>query len=282
MGTNSQDLIVLDSTPTGNTVAPQRIAAPTDGQSSDATNPVDPFSADVPERKEDRRKALLMHHKRFWTQLVGWGVKIIAAALSIPLLYVFAKSQLASCAGHPLSPISCKLSVTGPFLMPFFLFVLLLGNFVYHVWHYHQWEVAMSNAREFADRKIIAKGWTDVFSIYVRTKRRSYHVVAWGLIAFLYAFAGSAINIGEAVNSTAFSALLWLPLLLNTIAGILLLVLAYLLGSSYLPGDVIVRHTLALIIYAVSNITDPNLARRQAAQEADQFVRTNPWWFYAH
>ncbi len=139
----------------------------------------------------------------------------------------------------------------------------------------------MGQAQQFTNRENVAKGYTELFSIYVRTKRRSYHLMAWALVALIYAFEGIALDASHLMTPAAGHLVYWLPESFSALIGIALLFLSYLIGSAYLPGDVIVRHTLALIIYAVSNLTDPNLARRQAASEADQFVRTNPWWFYA-
>jgi hypothetical protein len=139
----------------------------------------------------------------------------------------------------------------------------------------------MGHAQQFTNRENVARGYTELFSIYVRTKRRSYHLQTWALVAFLYAFVGLIVVMSSVPAAMQGHMVYWLPEAMSLAAGSALLVLAYYVGSTYLPGDVIVRHTLALIIYAVSNITDPNLARRQAAKESEHFVRTNPWWFYA-
>ncbi len=253
-----------------------------DGQASGGTDSADPFAAEVPERPEDHKLALQKHHWRFWVQLVGWGVKALLAAVSFPLLYNYTMSQFASCGSALLQKANCHIALAGSFLPPLILLSLLGFNFVFHIRAHIGWDVAMGKAQQFTNRQNVAEGYTDLFSIYVRTKRRSYHVMAWGLLALLYALVGTIVNLSAAVNYAALSSVYWIPSTIDALTGVLLLWLAYALGSSYLPGAVVVRHTLALIIYAVSNITDPNLARRQAAQEADQFVRKNPWWFYTH
>jgi hypothetical protein len=238
-------------------------------------------STAIPERREDHKYALRKHLQRFHVQLIGWGLKIAVAAASVPLFMAYAQYQSGLCHDALRHSTGCRLVLASQFIPTLLFLGLLIVNFIYHLWQYHRWEVAMANAKEFADRESVAKGWTEVFSIYVRSKRRSYHVMTWGLIAVLYAIIGLA---GEAVvlsHGTSVS-ISWFVPLANAVAGCGLLFVSYLLGTAYLPGDVIVRHTLALLIYAISNITDPNLAKHQAAQEADEFVRTNPWWFYSH
>jgi len=239
------------------------------------------FGTAVPERESDHKIAFRMHRRRFYMQALGWSAKILAAAISVPLLVTYARYQTAMCHVPFRHSAGCRLVIASQFIPVLIFFVLLLGNFIYHVWQYHRWEVAMANAKEFADRESVANGWTDVFSIYVRTKRRSYHVMTWGLLALLYAVVSVAGDTVVLTHGTAVS-LSWMVPIANLFLGAGLLVVAYFLGSAYLPGDVIVRHTLALLIYAISNITDPNLAKHQAAQEADEFVRANPWWFYSH
>jgi len=256
-------------------------SADTTDNASDGAHAANPFSATIPERTADHRVALRKHLQRFYGEVVGWGTKIVVAAASFPLLQAYAKYQSEACQAALRHSTSCRVILASQFIPTVVFLAILIGNFVYHVWQYHRWEVAMANAKEFADRESVAKGWTDVFSIYVRSKRRSYHVMTWGLLALVYALVG-LVGDGVVLAHGAIVSISWINPIANIVIGGLLLLVAYVLGSAYLPGDVIVRHTLALLIYAISNITDPNLAKRQAAQEADEFVRANPWWFYSH
>jgi hypothetical protein len=234
-----------------------------------------------PARSEDRKRARHQHHRRFLVQLFGWGAKIAAAAIVYPLLALYTSLNLAACQERSIVSIGCESAAVAFFIPPLALFVLLFGNWLWHFLRHHAWEVAMGNAQQFTNRENVARGYTELFSIYVRTKRRSYHLQTWALVGFLYAFTGAMIAMSAVPAAMQAHVVYWLPEALSAAAGLGLMALAYCVGSAYLPGDVIVRHTLALIIYAVSNITDPNLARRQAAKESDHFVRTNPWWFYA-
>jgi len=234
-----------------------------------------------PARKEDIKRARHQHHRRFLVQVLGWGAKIGAAAIIYPLLALYTSQNLATCHGRSLASAGCESAALIFFIPPLALFALLFGNWLWHFLRHHAWEVAMGHAQQFTNRENVARGYTELFSIYVRTKRRSYHLQTWALVAFLYAFTGLAIVLSAVPAGMQGHVIYWLPEALSIVAGLALMVLAYYVGSAYLPGDVIVRHTLALIIYAVSNITDPNLARRQAAKESEHFVRTNPWWFYA-
>lgn len=250
------------------------------GQQAGMSNSAD---VEVPERPEDRKKAVEQHRRRFWVQFGGWGLKILLAAASIPLLYAYTKYQFDLCGSALSQTIGCRNSVVGSFLLPLLLLAPIIDDSIFHYKQKNQkFNVAQEKAQEFTNRRNVAEGYTDLFSIYVRTKRRSYHVMAWGIIALLYALVGITIDVREAViHGTILSIVYWLPPFIYLIASRVLFHIAYKLGSEYLPGDVIVRHTLALIIYAVADIADPSLVRRQAAEEADQFVRNNPWWFYS-
>jgi len=239
------------------------------------------FAGMVAERNEDRRHARAMHRRRFVVQLAGWGAKILLAAAAFPLLLTYSKFYLAMCNRASFGSVGCGVSTLLFFTPPLALAILLGGNWLWHFLRHHAWEVAMGQAQQFTNRENVARGYTELFSIYVRTKRRSYHLTAWALVALVYAFEGIVLGASNVATPAGGHLVYWLPEALSVVIGLALLFLSYLVGSTYLPGDVIVRHTLALIIYAVSNLTDPNLARRQAASEADQFVRTNPWWFYA-
>ena len=253
--------------------------------SADGQRAVTPSLAEVevPERPEDRKNALKQHRRRFWVQFGGWGLKILLAAASIPLLYAYSKYEFSMCGSHLFPTTGCRIAWGGSFLLPLLLLAPIIDDAFFHYTQKNQkFNVAQEKAQEFTNRRNMAEGYTDLFSIYVRTKRRSYHVMAWGIIAVLYGLVGLTVDVREAVvHGTILSLVYWVPPFLYLIAGRVLFHIAYKLGSEYLPGDVIVRHTLALIIYAVADIADPSLVRRQAAEEADQFVRNNPWWFYS-
>lgn len=238
---------------------------------------------DVPERAEDRKAARRKHRTRFREQVVSWGFKLALAAACYPL-FRWEIGCLSTCFRQAQEDFGCYAVLTLFLLVGYGLpLSLIIGaawnNYVHHDIK-NDWKTAKARAKQFADPEEVARGWTEVFDMYVRTKRRGYHLLAWAIIAFLYAFAGGvAMLVGS--HSEALLWWLYLPsLILDVGAGFALLRIAYIFGTWYLPGDLIVTHTLALIIHAVTNINDPNMARRAASQSADRFVHRNPWWFY--
>ena len=72
----------------------------------------------------------------------------------------------------------------------------------------------------------------------------------------------------------------WVSPFLVLLVGWMLFRLGYAMTSTYLPGEVIVLHTLLLSIFAMSDVTNVQDARSQAANDAGPFVHSNSWWFY--
>jgi hypothetical protein len=137
------------------------------------------------------------------------------------------------------------------------------------------WAVAIGNAQQTISPRNVTKGYTDMFNIYMRTKRRGYLLAGWGLLAFVYVFMGVILNLRGGTP-----AFYWCSQFTVAALGVALIWLGYVMGCRYLPGDVIVRHTLALSIFAISDVTNVEEARLQAEKDAAQFVHENPWWFY--
>jgi len=224
------------------------------------------------EHEADRKKAKHRHWTHYRTQTIAWGAVIAAAMLCIPYQHWYRQSCQDSCSGLNLRSVE---HYVGLFLPAMLLLLIFALNCFYRWLRLHDWEVALGNAQQAVSPHNVTRGYTDLFNIYMRTKRRSYLLAACGILAFAYAISGMVMNLHDSVTS------LYGVIQIAEIAlGIALFWLGYNITSSYLPGEVIVRHILALSILAISNVTNVEEARMQAEKDAADFVRDNPWWFY--
>jgi hypothetical protein len=227
------------------------------------------------EREIARRKAKQRHRSHYRDQALAWAFVIVLAVLSYPLQYTYQQHFLAACRVGPSPLALCMAHYLGLALPSLGLFAFLVWCGAFNYLSLQKWAVALSNAQQTISPQNVTKGYTDLFNIFMRTKRRSYLLAGWGVLAFVYALVGTIINIGVSAP-----ALFWLMQLVEVLFGVVLILFGYKMGSIYLPGDVIVRHTLALSIFAISDVNNVEEARLQAEKDAAQFVRDNPWWFY--
>ncbi|HUO99498.1 MAG TPA: hypothetical protein VMU01_12575, partial [Rhizomicrobium sp.] len=149
---------------------------------------------DVPERAEDRKTALRMHRARFREQIIGWGFKMAMAGAAYPFFRIEI-DLLSPWSRATTAPIvfysALAIFVAVCYGLPLCFAWLVGSNFYHHHEIKSDWKTAKARAKQFADPEEVARGWTEVFSIYVRTKRTSYHLLSWAIVAFLYAFVGS-------------------------------------------------------------------------------------------
>jgi hypothetical protein len=226
------------------------------------------------EREIARRKAKQRHRSHYRDQFLAWAAVIVLAAASWPLELVYRHHFLAPCRFGASSIGLCTGHYLGLAVPAVALAVFLAWCVAFYYLSLQKWAVALSNAQQTISPRNVTKGYTDMFNIYMRTKRRSYLLAGWGTLAIVYAIVATILNIGDAPP------LFWSAQVLQVLLGVVLILFGYKMGSVYLPGDVIVRHTLALSIFAISDVNNVEEARLQAEKDAAQFVRDNPWWFY--
>ena len=227
------------------------------------------------EHEAARKKAKQRHRSHYRDQAVAWATVIGLAALSYPLQHVYQLWYFESCNIVSSPTATCTVHFVGLVLPSVVLVAILISNGFYHHFRKQEWNVALGNAQQTINPRNVTKGYTDLFNIYMRTKRRSYLLAGWGMLAFVYVIVGMILNWSEVAPS-----LYWASQVCEVALGVLLIVSGYYMGSTYLPGDVIVRHQLALSIFAISDVTNVDDARLHAERDAEQFVRENPWWFY--
>lgn len=228
------------------------------------------------EHEADRRNARARHKSHYREQMMAWGLVMVLAAGLYPLLDALHGLPLKSCSvlsGH----LGICMVYYAELLLPLAVIAFMLGwlgiRFYYD--KIHAWDLAVSNAQHTVDPKKVTKGFTDLFNLYMRTKRRSYLLAGWGMLGLFYVALGALVNFRDAPDL-----FYWASLVLVAIGSWLLVHYGYKLTSTYLPGEVIVLHTLILCILAISAVTNVEEARQQAAKDAEQFIHDNPWWFY--
>jgi len=228
------------------------------------------------EHEAARKKAKQRHRTHYRDQAAGWAAVIVLAALCYPLLAAYQHSYFESCDIASSPTTVCTIHWLGLVFPSAVLLAIAIGYGFFRHTKKQGWDVALEKAQQTINPRNVTKGYTDLFNIYMRTKRHSYLLAGWGLLAFVYIVVSVILSWGEATPSYY-----WVSQALEAILGIGLFIFGYYMGSTFLPGDVIVRHQLALSIFAISDVTNVDEARLQAERDAEQFVRENPWWFYS-
>lgn len=263
----------------GSTDVDQRIQFMADLAASSVASQLDTNDPDV---RENMAKAKRQHRKRFRTQATFWGTVLLTSSSMFPLMSYLTRTR-PTCGANP-TVLSCSV-LPETAALAVVAFVAILAWLYHHFWYLrerkHDWTTAMSDAQAMINAEKTADGNTGIFRIYVQTKRRSYWLItlSFGCAVAAAAYVLALIQNGQSIASLKDSSGLLLVLLIGC-GCIGLLRAAYLIGSSFAPGAVIVRHVIALAFLAVSNITDIGEARRQVDARTNDFVKRAPWWFF--
>jgi len=227
------------------------------------------------EYEADRREARARHRSHYWNQTLSWAAVMVLAALSYHIELGFRDGFVQAVKHSP--PLWILIGYFVGLAVPpigFFAIWFRLG-WVFHFFQKQKWTVAVSQAQQTISPTDVTEGYTGLFTIYMRTKRRSYLLAGWGVLAFIYVIWGVELNF-----SVTTPLMYWASLAVVALVGWMLFRFGYRMTSTYLPGEVIVLHTLLLSIFAMSDVTSVQDARSQAGNDAGPFVHTNPWWFY--
>lgn len=236
-----------------------------------------------------RDRAREHHLRRYWTQLMLWGAYFLLAAVSYPIQTILFRAFESSCLkGSVKSGIACLFepqlaSVLG--IYGFSLF-LLLSSVIYHIVRYNDrmpehWNLAVARAKDLTDIGTAATGYTDLYSQYIRTKRRSYHLMACGLLALMCDVTAIIAIFRHAVDaSSILSSVLIIGLLVQALLGIVCLRLSYSIGSSYCPGPIIVDHTLYLATKTINPLAAESDQFERVRTSAAPFKNNFPWWWH--
>jgi hypothetical protein len=239
------------------------------GSGANATPNADP---------DRRRKALRQHRKRYWQQIALWSTSNLIAAAGYYLERALAGKTALECSK------SVGQCVAWPEILAFLVPLALVAAIGIYSWYLHekqhQWHEVSEAARAMATQRDGLRGYTDLFSLYIRTKRQSYYLITFGTLTLIYAAIGVLVNVQGGLIIQRF-AWLWLAPAMTAVLAIGLLRLAYLIGSSFVPGRVLVQHTSALGWLALSTVNNLEEALKQVESVTDPFITESPWWWYS-
>jgi hypothetical protein len=228
-------------------------------------------------------KARVRHIRRFQTQFAAWGTILCLATVGYPMQYSLMADYAAKCINVSVArQAACVLHPYATFEVVFIsiLAVTLLYHIVRRGRARDKWEIALNQAKNMVQPRITAKGYTGLFNIYVRTKRRSYILLGWSLLAILYATIEAVVYVKLGMGAAIISVpLLSIGLVSKLALGLLLLQRAYSIGCSFMPGEVLVTHTLTLATLGAFDVT-PEEASREVEEATAIFEEAHPWWFH--
>ena len=224
------------------------------------------------------RRAKSYHWARFVRQFSFWGLVIGAAAASYPIMNWTMNASAEVC--H--SARSCL--VSGYYLanvVPTLFFIIFL---VYHIVGEIKsdivWRNAVKGVGNLMKHEVVIEGFVDFFDVYIRSKRRSYHLLTVGLLALAVGLAGICV-----IESSEFNiGIFWPIVLLDVLLGGVLVLLSNMIARAYLPGEIVVVNTLMLSVFertiALQKDINIDKAREVVEKDIQKFVERKPWWFF--
>lgn len=220
------------------------------------------------------RKARDYHRLRFWRQFSFWSVTLGAAAVCYPVEKWLTAAPDTSCT----TLATCV--VTAHVVLDALPALILLIFLIYHLAREYQagidWRDAVKSIGSFAKHEVVTQGFDDFFDIYIRSKRRSYHLLSAGLLALAYGGVGGWLAAGHGAATA--------PLMIVAMAEVVLagamLLMSYKIARNYLPGQIVVEHILLLCTIALQKDINIAEAREIVARDMRQFIERKPWWFY--
>ena len=162
-------------------------------------------------------------------------------------------------------------------IVPSALFALFLA---YHVGRDVKskidWRYAVSRVGRLAKHEEVTEGFADFFDIYIRSKRRSYHLLSAGLLALVF----GAVRIYVIVHNGMYTGFFWGVAGTEIFIGLLSLFMSFVVARYYLPGEIVAENTLLLCTLALQKDINIEKAREIVANDIKQFVERKPWWFF--
>ena len=245
-------------------------------------------SVDAPDER-NKRAARLHHRRNFRNQIALWTLSIIVAVASYPVQSVLIRAYTTQCLA-PSSPrdASClfdpRIAVNAFFIIIFIIALAVLVAYYYIYYLYHtksDWDLAVEKAQNPRDITVSAGGHIELFDIYVKNKRRSYHLITYGALGMLCPITAIIAAFRIPGGAQMFYAPGFLLMIAIQIAlGLCCFHLAYRIGSSYLPGQIIVEHT----IFLATKTLFPQITVIQLTERTEpitiKFKNEHPelWW----
>lgn len=262
----------------GTTVTEQMTASEDAGSEPTATRAMDP-AANAALMDEELLLAASREHRKRARKQVQSAILIVTLIAVAPTMRELLSDILN---GNPYSPLFSKLipagkvpPVTGYLNYSFFLIWLVyLG---YLQWYLRErgkdWRENVQQANS-SDPEECARGYMAVFRMYARTKRRATFTMIWGVSALYVGGWGIVLGIQSGENLMLLSSSLEIAL------GSAVILFGVFIGQRFLPGKVLIGHTLKLSIRAAASNTALMDAQGEAESIETELKQDKPWWYY--
>ncbi len=221
------------------------------------------------------RNARRYHAARFRLQFYFWSFVIITSVVCYPLVS-FTMANPTGVACH--SAGSCLFSVYGLInaVPAAVLIYCFFRNYFQDYYSHIDWNNAVNMVGNLAQHDVVTQGFADFFDIYIRSKRRSYQLLAIGLLGLTY----GAVRIYVIVHEGAGYPVFWIFVAAEIAFGFALLILSFWIARRYLPGRIVAYNTLLLCTIALQKDINIDKAREIVDKDLRQFIELKPWWFY--
>lgn len=224
-----------------------------------------------------RQRAAREHRKRAIRQVRSAASIIFLVAAAPPLrnlLYQIASGEVPAWLSDMLS--GAKLPTEIGYLNHSFLLIWLV-YLIYLQWYMRErgkeWKEHVQQANS-SDPEECARGYMAVFRMYARTKRRATFTLAWGVSAVYVGGRGIMHAISNDMSWMILSAAV------ETALGVAVILVGVSISQRFLPGKVLIGHTLKLSIRAAASNTGLVEAQEQAENIERELKQNRPWWYY--
>ncbi|MGA7673703.1 MAG: hypothetical protein WCA78_01495 [Rhizomicrobium sp.] len=221
------------------------------------------------------RKARQYHRARFRTQFYFWFFVIFWSVICFPFVsWTMADPTGVACR----SAGSCLFSIYGLLnaVPSAFLVLYLINDYRQDYYSHIDWKNAINMVGSLAKYEVVTEGFADFFDIYIRSKRRSYKLLALGLLGLTFGVVRATVMMHNGVGHHIFG----IFVLAEIFSGLALLFLSFWIAQRYLPGYIVAENTLLLCTIALQKDINIPQAREIVAKDLRQFVERKPWWFY--
>jgi len=235
------------------------------------------------EELELRRVAVNRHRNRALRQILNAFAVIFISAAALPFWNIaLAAPGVTSIDFLGISIQSGAWGVWAVVILVAIIVAIISLQVVQLLWYRREklkdWDTFKAEAAA-NDPQTSAAGYMHIFRLYARTKRRATYSMLFGVVWLWWACAGAFVMI---MNFSGSAASVILSLLISTqiIIAVCVIAAGYIIGRSFLPGQVLVYNTLIINFRAATSQTHYDRAREEAIRVQNGIMRDRPWWFF--
>lgn len=159
----------------------------------------------------------------------------------------------------------------------YLFFLVWVAYFGFLQWYMRErgkdWRENVQQANS-SDPEECARGYMAVFRMYARTKRRATFTLLWGVSALYVGGWGIFLAIDNGASWMILSSSIEIA------AGVAVISMGIYISQRFLPGKVLIGHTLKLSIRAAASNTALIEAQKEAEHIEIELKQDRPWWYY--